>query len=531
MTLVSPGIPLGSDPLQQCPAPGHEIDARPVLPAHAASLWGRVSEERDRVHDTILDLMRQRRTEALVLRSNPDIYPANVEWECWQRTYGATERIRLVLTIMPQPQRRHEIVYDLMIADRGRRTRHLRLRALEREMLEQIVTSLMNNQRLPRFPAARLRCKPYELWLPRNRLTGVRTDALGWMIRMVVAAAAGLALFGPTGGWLMEGLYNLRLNADNFLYSIFGFNLYSLFLQVPVLATLLLAGAILLKVKVKNPWIGWPAVITASVLAFTFELGGWAIEGWSRIAGALFGPFGLWPESSGFAMPLVLVAGVAAALLAIVRNRRLRTVYNPGRPLVDPRMLRLADYWHVVLPSLGGDVARAQNDFVDEVRRHTPSQLSVRIETIAFRGAEGKEERDQVVLSFRRGLVFCHFYAYGEDLYVGWDAYLNRGKWVEVTLARGVSRESGRPVIVNSVQPGHDRLCEYDIVDLNCLIEWTHSVLTRLVKRIAKEHRIDEEIDFTIQRAERHRLMQRDENENRGAGLAARGRRMMQRVG
>ena len=64
-----------------------------------------------------------------------------------------------------------------------------------------------------------------------------------------------------------------------------------------------------------------------------------------------------------------------------------------------------------------------------------------RAERIWYWGLDGKEERDQFVVTVGRGIVFCQVYGYGEDVYIGWDGHLNRGQWVEEVVASGIHKE------------------------------------------------------------------------------------------
>ena len=62
-------------------------------------------------------------------------------------------------------------------------------------------------------------------------------------------------------------------------------------------------------------------------------------------------------------------------------------------------------------------------------------------------------------------------------------------------------------VAVSTVVPGTQSISEYDLIDLSCLMEWTHAQLTNLAKRLLEELKIDQEIDFKIVRGERQSLL------------------------
>jgi hypothetical protein len=66
-----------------------------------------------------------------------------------------------------------------------------------------------------------------------------------------------------------------------------------------------------------------------------------------------------------------------------------------------------------------------------------------------------------------------------------------------------VERASGVNVVANRVVAGSHRLNEYDVSDSNFLAEWTHEAVKSEVKLRMAEHKIDQEIDFTVQRESR----------------------------
>jgi hypothetical protein len=59
--------------------------------------------------------------------------------------------------------------------------------------------------------------------------------------------------------------------------------------------------------------------------------------------------------------------------------------------------------------------------------------------------------------------------------------------------------------------PGWHIPNEYDVTDTNCLIERIHSAVTKVLKRLLAERKIDQEIDFQIIRGERQTIAGREE--------------------
>ena len=86
---------------------------------------------------------------------------------------------------------------------------------------------------------------------------------------------------------------------------------------------------------------------------------------------------------------------------------------------------------------------------------------------------------------------------------IGGDALLNVGTWRETKVASGIDSHSGERVALMAVEPATQPITEYDLVDVNCLLEWTHAQVTKVLKQYVKEREIDQEIDFSIIRGDR----------------------------
>jgi hypothetical protein len=215
---------------------------------------------------------------------------------------------------------------------------------------------------------------------------------------------------------------------------------------------------------------------------------------------------------------LIPVAGVliAAGLFVAIflRNRR-RPVYTltGGRPLTNPRELRWTDSWQATVAGLASATARMTEGVVNRIRIGAPADLGVGVERFGYWGVDGQVERDQLAVRYRRALGFVHVVPYGDHLYVGWESHLNAAAWAVETMARGVDRVSGCNVHANRVVYGVQTLNEYDIADASFLFEWLHAALERELQIQAADHKIDLEIDFTVQRESRKSA--------RGAGTGA----------
>ena len=122
------------------------------------------------------------------------------------------------------------------------------------------------------------------------------------------------------------------------------------------------------------------------------------------------------------------------------------------------------------------------------------------------------------MLRYGRAIVFAQVYRYGTDLYVGWDAQMNLGTWIEKPLVTGIDRASGQRVQLMTVEHGVQNGTEYDLVDLNCLAEWTHAQMTQVLRHYVKERHIDQEFDFTIIRGERQGITAAEEQKKEKRG-------------
>jgi hypothetical protein len=150
-------------------------------------------------------------------------------------------------------------------------------------------------------------------------------------------------------------------------------------------------------------------------------------------------------------------------------------------------------------------------------------------EFIWYPGVDGKVEREQFVLTCRRGFGFVHVEAYGRDLYVGWDTHVNAATWAEETLATGIDRATGRHVIAKRVVAAPLSPSEYDLTDASFLTEWLHTNVVALLRLKMAEHRIDQEIDFQIQRESRRGVLKQDAD--RGESPLRRAVARVKRVG
>ena len=218
---------------------------------------------------------------------------------------------------------------------------------------------------------------------------------------------------------------------------------------------------------------------------------------------------------------IVNILGPLGLLWNLIRNhvRQPRTVVlSSGKPEAEPRVLHLVDSWQTVISGLGEGAPLLRERLLGLLEEPPIDGFESRVENIWYWGLDGTVEREQIVMTLRRAWVFCQIYQYDEELYVGWEAYLNTGQWVEKSVATGIGKETRQPTEVKTVEKGEQPLNEYDLVDLNCLSEWTHARLVRLVQRLMEERNIQQDIDFKVIRGDRSRVEALGTDGNRGRG-------------
>jgi hypothetical protein len=194
-------------------------------------------------------------------------------------------------------------------------------------------------------------------------------------------------------------------------------------------------------------------------------------------------------------------AGIGCLIAAHYRRGRLYVLSN-GKPAQEPRKLVRMDSWQALVTGLGPDAQKVKNEVSTAL---SSSQDGARLsnEKIWYRDIDGKVERDQIVVTFRRAIAFIHIYPDGNDLYLGWDAHINGGTWVEQKVGTGRDPKTGAFCELRTIVAGWQTPVEYDLFDGNSLIERVHAAVTKVVKRAMADRKIDQEIDFKILREKR----------------------------
>ncbi len=204
------------------------------------------------------------------------------------------------------------------------------------------------------------------------------------------------------------------------------------------------------------------------------------------------------------AVPSLATVVLLGAVGLTVYTKFRRTYFlSPGKPVHEPRVLLRMDSWQALVRDIGRESVKVKAAVKKELAIGLSEGVQLSDERIWYAGVDGPEERDQIVVTFRRGIGFIHVYSYGKDLYVGWDAHVNAGAWKEKPISDGLEPQTRQYCRVNTIESDWHVPNEYDLTDTNCLIEWIHAAVTKVTERILAEYKIDQEIDFQILRAER----------------------------
>src|SRR5262245_28961486 len=470
-------------------------DARPILARTDDTLLVLAEDERERVHDAFTAACQKAGMRALVLKSAPYVSPPWVRFEAWvpQAVPTTTYRVWATVTVHAMPFFDIPFEYEVEFEARGKREKVTRLTKWTATDVQELVDYLLEGGSRPRLERTRVREQFYQLSRPTNRSRQVRHDWLRLLGSLLLCAWIAIAA-GPLAAVFFDWLPGLELRMTLHAF-------------------------------------GMPLVLTAAFLAacvFARSVGSW-------IRVAPWAAFGLALLSEGWALAAQTVpdmavaasaegvAGVVATALGLrVLGRRKALVRTIGRPPGEPRTLRRVDSWQTVVWDLGDEHGVVRRRLMEELRQCPLDRLRFATEMIWYWGLDGLEEREQIVVTFGRGILFAQIYPYGKDVYVGWDAHLNLGQWVEKQLERGIDRSTGVPTTINSLVAGFQQPSEYDVIDLNCLVEWTHAKIVQILKQLMAERKIEQEVDFKILRGERQRLTDAQGGGERPAGIRRR---------
>lgn len=214
-------------------------------------------------------------------------------------------------------------------------------------------------------------------------------------------------------------------------------------------------------------------------------------------------------DQSGAGEGMLLIGAVLLGVAILLYKRRRTIISVADRPRIPPRELLLVDSWHAVVPSLGPRIDEVKSRVSARLSEARSNRILVEDEIYGFESPSGYEERERFIVSIGQGVAHVHVYRFGEDVFVGWDSYLNWAKWGEtgaVTSKAGAGK-------ITEYRALKERLYipnQFDLIDLNSLSEVVHRVISDELKALMKESKIDQEIDFQIIRGDRDNALDRE---------------------
>lgn len=468
-------------------------DLRPLVARNATNGISRAEAQRDQIYAWLEELRMAEGVELLVVKSppyNPKIWVAVEAWAPVGDA-GVTQRRRVEIEIAPRDFCRWPCELTLTRKESPRTKIYRGVVDFTRDNAAAVLRYVLGQVQDARFGLARCRTYPWQFWRPANRPMGLEPDFTGRLPAVLLAFA------------LLPALVALLARAMDVFYPLARFAMYAV-----IGIGLVVVLAWWLNVNLANAW---------RTLAGGWSAGGVAASGRPDHLGArdlrsaivllallLLSCIALFVPALG---ALFLVGAVAVGVANFYRRR---LVLSGGRPEREPRSLLRLDSWQALLIGLGHERDAVREALLAALRTNVDLSWTVTEERLWYWSVDGKEEREQIVVGLRSALVFVHIYGYDRDLYVGWDAHVNRGMWIESPVGRGISRDTGALCDVRTIVGGARIATEYDITDANCVLERVHAILTRIVKRKLAEHALDQEIDFSIVREQRKGLTQDD---------------------
>lgn len=220
--------------------------------------------------------------------------------------------------------------------------------------------------------------------------------------------------------------------------------------------------------------------------------------------------FGILQESTfENAVLFCVLSGLFWLAAIIVSVRQTVIVSVPDRPNIPPRSLLRLDSWHAVVPGLGPQHEEINRRIAESLAALRPNDILTETERYGFRTPNGYDERDRLVISKGSGVAHLHIYKFAGDVFVGWDSYVNWAQWSE-TGAITRQTKNGRLFEYCGLQSSLYLPNEFDLIDLNSLIELIHRTVTAVLKAMMEEHKIDQEVDFKIIRGDRDAVLDQE---------------------
>jgi len=217
------------------------------------------------------------------------------------------------------------------------------------------------------------------------------------------------------------------------------------------------------------------------------------------------------PRNPAAALVLAGLVLVFLALLIVTpirALRRRRVIAVTPEPTSGPRNLGLVDSWSSSVAALGSDYQAARRRLLERVAEARSLGADCRLEVYSYRTPAGYEERERLVVAKDQGQVHVHIYRFAQDVFVGWQGFLNWAGWSE---SKPISTKfrGGLETQFVELRPGFYLPQQFDLMDLNSLSSFVHSRIEEELKAILREKAIDQEIDFEVVRSDRAHALDR----------------------
>lgn len=223
---------------------------------------------------------------------------------------------------------------------------------------------------------------------------------------------------------------------------------------------------------------------------------------------------------------LVAVGAIGVALyLRYVRPPRRQPTLGDLRPTLDPRVLAWEASWQTVIPGLGNLASSVEHQVRRTITTDSRRSLTFEEEQLDYLSADGRERRRVLRAQYGRAQVSLDIRPIASDLFIGWSSYLNQGVWREADI--GTGKIDGVVTQLRGLRSSVESPTEYDQFDCKMLTEVVHAIVTREVRAVVEQHKIDVDLDFHYAR----RLDRRTEPAAEPSRLQGVARKLFRRTG
>lgn len=200
--------------------------------------------------------------------------------------------------------------------------------------------------------------------------------------------------------------------------------------------------------------------------------------------------------------PLAVLVAIGVIWVALYRRyarpARRQPTRGDLRPTLDPRILAWEASWQTVIPGLGNLASSVELQVRRAITTDSRRSLTLEEEHLDYLSADGRERRRVVRARYGRAQVSLDIRPVASDLFIGWTSYLNQGVWREADI--GTGKVDGVVTQLRGLRSSVESPTEYDQFDCKMLTEVVHAIVTREVRAVVEQHKIDVDLDFHVAR-------------------------------